>query len=162
VRDHVVHSIVEAKPSDATQLSKLAIRSKAIWGYDASFMQACEKELSYSAEKILAPNYHFYVAKKQNDVLGFYALQALSETQAELEALFVEPEWIGKGIGRTLIQHAIGFAKNQGCNSLIIQGDPHAEKFYRAAGGKNIGERESDSIPGRYLPVFEIFLNKNK
>jgi len=162
VTDHVVHSIVEAKSCDAAQLSNLAMRSKAIWGYDASFMQACEKELSYSAENILAPNYHFYVAKKQNDVLGFYALQALSETQAELEALFVEPEWIGKGIGRALIQHAIGFTKNQGWNSLIIQGDPHAENFYRAAGGKNIGERESDSIPGRYLPVFEILLNKNK
>jgi hypothetical protein len=42
---------------------------------------------------------------------------------------------------------------------LTIQSDPNAERFYRAAGGVFTGTRESGSIRGRYLPVFEILLN---
>lgn len=39
---------------------------------------------------------------------------------------------------------------------MIIQDDPNAEAFYLAAGGVRTGDRESDSIPGRFLPLFVI------
>jgi GNAT superfamily N-acetyltransferase len=80
----------------------------------------------------------------------------LSASELELEALFVEPGRIGQGIGRALIEHAKFTAAQVGASSLLIQGDPHAERFYRAAGGRLVGRRESASIPGRFLPVFVI------
>ena len=40
----------------------------------------------------------------------------------------------------------------------MIQSDPNAEGFYLAAGAKNIGVRESASIPGNQLPLLEIVL----
>ena len=43
---------------------------------------------------------------------------------------------------------------------MIIQGDPNAKNFYLKVGAKLIGERESASIPGRYLPVFIINLTE--
>jgi len=36
-------------------LSNLAFRSKAHWGYSDEFMAACRDELTYSSEKIHAP-----------------------------------------------------------------------------------------------------------
>ena len=43
-----------------------------------------------------------------------------------------------------------------GAHTMTIQGDPHALEFYRAAGASVIGEMESGSIPGRFLPLLEI------
>jgi GNAT superfamily N-acetyltransferase len=90
--------------------------------------------------------------------LWHYALEQLSPTEVELEALFVRPFFIGKGYGRALMEHAKHKAAEMGATSLIIQGDPNAERFYQAAGGKLVGKRKSESIRGRLLPVFEIDL----
>lgn len=65
---------------------------------------------------------------------------------------------IGRGLGRTLIEHAKEKATDLGIRQLVIQGDANAEAFYKAAGGVRDGQRESGSIPGRFLPVFRIDL----
>ena len=41
----------------------------------------------------------------------------------------------------------------------MIQGDPNAADFYRAAGAVQVGERASASVPGRVLPLFELALD---
>ena len=150
--------IRDAEPSEATGLSCLAVRSKAHWGYSVEFMEACRRELTVSESKLASDVYYYSVAENQEEIVGFYALERLSSEEFELEALFVETEYIGSGVGRALIKHAKNHAAANGGHTLIIQGDPHAEKFYRAAGGKRTGERESASIPGRFLPVFSISL----
>ena len=148
--------IRKAAEHEAALLSALAFRSKAYWTYPEAFMEACRSELSYSSKDLR--RHLFYVAEAAGSVVGFYALIELSAQEMELEALFVEPEHIGHGYGRRLIEHAKATARVLGPSSLIIQGDPNAETFYLAAGGKRTGERESGSIAGRYLPVFTINL----
>jgi GNAT superfamily N-acetyltransferase len=91
-----------------------------------------------------------------DSILGFHSVEALSESDWELDALFVEPEHIGTGIGRLLVQHALKIVSERGATRLIIQGDPNATEFYQALGARQIGTRESGSIPGRFLPLFEI------
>ena len=49
-------------------------------------------------------------------------------------------------------------ARGLGAECLIVQGDPNAESFYRAAGGICTGQSESGSVPGRFLPLFRIDL----
>jgi hypothetical protein len=61
-----------------------------------------------------------------------------------------------RGVGRRLIRDAIDVVAAMSGESLLIQGDPNAEAFYLAAGAKRIGDRESGSIAGRLLPLFEI------
>ena len=41
---------------------------------------------------------------------------------------------------------------------MVIHGDPHAAAFYEASGAVEIGRVESQSIPGRLLPLYEIDL----
>ena len=153
-----VYSIRRAHPDEALSLSALALRSKAYWGYSTEFIAACREELSYTAEQIRGNEFRFFVAEHGGALTGFYALRSLAAAAMELEALFVDPSYIGKGFGRALIDHAKCTAAELGAVTLIVQGDPHAERFYRAAGGKRTGQQESASIPGRYLPTFAIAL----
>ena len=147
-------SIRLARPEEADLLSALAKRSKAYWGYPDEFMAACQAELTYTPEQIDAPQYTFCMCTTG----GFHALLQLTADTVELEALFVEPQHIGSGFGRKLIEHAQDHARQLGASSLVIQGDPNAEKFYLAAGAVHSGSRESNSIAGRQLPVFTISL----
>lgn len=149
-------AIRQAEPAEALAISSLALRSKAYWGYSEEFMAACREELTYSAADFR--HIDFFVAERAGILLGFYALKRLSTSEVELEALFVEPAYIGQGIGRALIEHAKATAGDKGAETMIIQGDPHAKRFYLAAGGELTGETESGSIPGRYLPTFAIRL----
>jgi len=151
-------TIREAKSNEAEALTGLAIRSKAYWGYSQSFMQSCRDELTVSDRSLNSTDLHYYVAERELGLLGYYAIEKLNDRVFELEALFVEPDFIGKGVGKALIDHAKNLVRRLGGNKLIIQGDPNAEAFYRAAGGKPNGTRESASIAGRSLPLFEIDL----
>ncbi len=85
-------------------------------------------------------------------IAGFYALIA-DPPHAELDALFVEPDAIGRGCGTRLWTHACATARGLGCISLAVQSDPYAEGSYEAMGAVRIGYSPSGSIPGRVLPV---------
>ena len=92
----------------------------------------------------------------QQELVGFYTLENLADTRIELGALFVEPKYIGQGIGKQLMDRAKIHATQLGAHTMTIQGDPHALEFYHVAGASIIGELESGSIPGRFLPLLEI------
>jgi len=149
-----------ATPDEAASISDLAMRSKAVWGYSPAFLEACRAELTWSAAELQAKGIGFFVAVEGADLLGFHAIEDLSGGEYELAALFVEPARIGTGVGRALIEHAKSEALSCGARVLMIQGDPHAERFYRAAGAERIGERPSESVTGRSLPLFAIRLTE--
>lgn len=148
--------IRSARPQDAGELSRLALRSKAHWGYSKVFLDACKDELAVDPARFSSSEYDHFVCFDNESILGFYALEKLSRDDYELVALFVEPVHVGTGVGRSLIQHAIRTARERSAARLIIQADPNAIDFYVAAGARQIGQRESDSISGRFLPLFAI------
>lgn len=149
-----------ATADDAGALSRLAFRSKASWGYGDAFMAQCRNELTYSAAQINSSASEFQVCTMNGEILGFYALEQIDRVVFELEALFVEPGFIGKGIGRFMLDHAQQMVTLRGGERIVIQGDPHAEPFYLAAGAVICGTRESASIAGRLLPLYELHLAK--
>lgn len=147
--------MIRAASADESQrLSELALRSKGHWGYPDDFLEACRDELLVEP----GPDREYFCAQYGDTIAGFYGLTRLDDDCVELEALFVEPTLIGRGFGRQLLEHAIAHARRSGATRMLIQGDPNAERFYRAAGGVKVGERPSGSIPGRVLPLFEITL----
>ena len=149
-------SIEQAVPDDAPSLSALAIRSKAHWGYSQEFMDACVTELTITTAQLERRELVAFKAIEGEQLLGFYALEFLGDKTCELDALFVEPEHIGRGIGRALLEHAQAQAIGLSARVISIQGDPNAAAFYEAAGARHVGDRESGSIPGRYLPLYEL------
>ncbi len=145
-----------ATADEAEALSALAFRAKAHWGYPDDFMAACRAELTYAPEEVGSGGYH--VAEENGQVRGFYALSKVSPTAMELDALFVEPEHVGRGYGRVLLEHALKACRHAGAERLVLQADPNAAGFYESLGAARIGERPSESIPGRQLPLYEIVL----
>ena len=148
-------SVRLACPNDAGRVSALALRSKGHWGYSAEFLEACRAELTYSEADCLSGD--LYVAEQDAVLAGFYLLRG-SGPDGELQALFVDPPWIGKGLGGVLIAHALDLARSRGITRVSVDSDPGAEPFYLHHGARRVGEVASGSIPGRVLPqlVFEI------
>jgi N-acetylglutamate synthase-like GNAT family acetyltransferase len=146
--------IRRAQRSEAAQLGALAMRSKALWGYDTAFMEACRAPLT-AAERIAKSP--FYVLDEGGTITGFYGLSGLPP-QGEIEFLFIEPQSVRGGRGRQLVQHALIIARRLGFEEIDVASDPSAEGFYAAMGALRIGEVPSDAVPNRLLPLLRFSL----
>ncbi|MBV8591696.1 MAG: hypothetical protein JO212_16850 [Acetobacteraceae bacterium] len=75
-------------PDEAAALGELCLRSKAVWGYDAQFMEACRDELTITPDML----HSSYLQVVENDGCVIGVAQVMLETDfAELSKLFVEP-----------------------------------------------------------------------
>lgn len=153
---HSALTIQEAQPHQAQALSELALRSKAHWGYSKEFMALCRQELLVTKESLVAKSVHYCVAQNGEQLLGFYALERVSAERFELDAMFVDPDHLGQGVGRALLLHAKELLKILGGSEMLIQSDPNAADFYLSMGGELLGLSDSLSIPGRQLPLLKI------
>jgi len=135
-------------------LSALARRSKALWGYDHAFMEACRDELTLEAPDIDAGR--VFVLESAGQPIGFYLVEPLHGARMELGMLFVEPSVIRRGAGRVLLEHAKDAARAAGAAWLVIQSDPHVVGFYEKLGATVVGAQPSASIEGRTLPLLEL------
>ncbi|UUT35550.1 GNAT family N-acetyltransferase [Microbacterium elymi] len=141
---------------EAAEISALALRSKAHWGYDEAFLEACRDELTYTEDDCRSGD--VIVARGDTELIGFAVVRGLGQ-EGELSALFVDPPRIGTGVGGALLMCAIELARGRGMTRLVIDADPGAEPFYRHAGARRIGRVPSGSIPGRFLPQLELRLD---
>ena len=139
-----------ARAEEAALLTDLALRSKAVWGYDSAFLARCQAAMTVKVEAILTRPH--YVAEIEGAVVGFYGFEPEADGIG-LDYLFVAPEAIGGGVGRALWAHAVAVAAALGHENLIVVSDPNAEGFYRRMGARPIGARPSDLEPGRLLPL---------
>ncbi|MGF1630592.1 MAG: GNAT family N-acetyltransferase [Kiloniellaceae bacterium] len=131
-----------AKAAECGSLSALALRSKAYWGYDPVFLQACREELTVSPKAIAAGR--VVVLVEEDTPLGFYALDSSERSaEGEISLFFVEPAVIGHGIGRALWDHAVAKARHEGLTRLKVLSDPFALGFYRAVGATLSGKIRS-------------------
>jgi len=142
-----------ARSGEAALLSELALRSKGYWGYDQAFLDSCRAELTIRPDEV--PGRCIVVAEAAGQILGFYSVDGHPPV-GELGNMWVEPEWIGTGVGRRLWQHAMTTARKAGFVTLRIGADPGAEGFYTAMGAQRIGTMPSGSIPGRMMPLLQI------
>ncbi len=139
-----------ARADEAELLTDISIRSKAFWGYDASFIARCRAIMLVKAGNVESQPH--YVAEIDGRVVGFYGFEPEAEGVG-LDYLFIENEFIGRGIGRALWDHAATTARNLGHSALIVVSDPNAEGFYLRMGCRRIGTRPSELEPGRQLPL---------
>lgn len=153
--------IRSALPDEAALLTRLALSSKAHWGYDEGFLEACRDELTVGHDDI--ERHTVAVLEDRGVVRGFYMLRcgdgvAGSEApqRGVLEYLYVDPATIGFGHGRRLWLHMVASAREWGYKQIVIHSDPHAEGFYRALGARRVGEVASGSIEGRQLPLMNF------
>lgn len=71
----------------------------------------------------------------EGTIVGFAtALTTSTSEVVELEDLFVDPEWMRRGIATALIQDAVDLAGKAGVHRIEVTGNAHALAFYESAG----------------------------
>jgi GNAT superfamily N-acetyltransferase len=73
------------------------------------------------------------VAVSRGRIIGF-ASTIVGETAVELEDLFVDPEWMRRGIGRALVLDVVATAQARGMRRIEVTANEHARAFYTNAG----------------------------
>lgn len=91
---------------------------------------------------------HVIVLEAAGSIRGFATILPRDDGDAELDALFVEPDTWRRGYGRALIDHAVAMARVRGAAALHVIGNPHAERFYHACGFKSVGTTATRFGPG--------------
>ena len=149
-----VTSIRKAIPDDATTLTKIALAAKRHWGYPEHWIKLWEADLTISPEFI--EHNEVYVAENDGETRGFYAL-CIDENKAELEHMWVLPDYIGTGIGKELFLDAMDRASDLRVKEIGITADPNASGFYERMGARHVGEltSEIDGSP-RKLPRLKV------
>ncbi|EOP56120.1 N-acetyltransferase [Bacillus cereus] len=142
--------IRKALLSEANELSKLALHSKATWNYSEEFILACKEDLTITEEYI--KNNFVYVLENDNTKIGFFSF--LRNDNA-LDFLYMHPSYKGKGYGKILWEFVIEQAEGLGIKSFTIDSDPNAKGFYLKMGAKLIGETPSTVCKDRLLPLLK-------
>ena len=87
------------------------------------------------------------VAVNGERVVGF-ATTTVAGDFAELDDLFVDPDWMRNGIARALVLDAVSVASARGCSRIEVTANSHALSFYNAVGFVAVGEVPTQFAPG--------------
>ena len=136
-------------PDELSELTELCLRSKGYWGYDQSFLEACRAELTIRVGELNKDLVR--LAESGDRIIGVVQV-ATTNSAAHLEKLFVDTNYLSKGVGGVLLRWAIAAARSRGFDRLVVVSDPGAVPFYKRFGAFEEGMTESESIPGRLLP----------
>lgn len=147
--------IRRAKPDEANELSEIALRSKAYWGYPDELIELWRSELEVTPAMIKKGI--SFVVEEKSGIQGFWIRPAVEELSDG--RLFIEPNAIGKGHGRSLWIAVTEEAKKRRLEYLTWEGDPNALGFYFKMGAVQIGSIESKFLPGRLFPILRYYLD---
>ncbi len=126
-----------ALPSERRALEALQTRASLQNPGDRDALLANPNAIDLPLEQIAAG--HVFVVEAAGSITGFAALLPRDDGNAELDALFVEPDAWRQGFGRALVDYCATTARGRGAAALHVIGNPHAEAFYRACGFESIG-----------------------
>lgn len=140
----------EANGSDATTLSRISRASKAYWGYPKQWLDLWKEDLTITPAYIR--NNHLFKVLVEDRVVGFCSLEKHLDFW-EIGHCWVLPEYIGQGLGTSLLQYALKKSVPPGSRLRVIS-DPNALPFYKKFGFRVVGSVGSQPA-GRSLPLLE-------
>jgi GNAT superfamily N-acetyltransferase len=143
-----------AHPRDEERLREIATAAKGHWGYDLDRVRQWAAMADFSASA--TRDKELYVAEAKGRAIAWAALIPRGEL-IWLDDLWVEPEWIGKGIGSLLFRHAVERATRLAGKRLEWEAEPNAVGFYEKLGGRYLRDSEP-SLWGRVIPVMGVDL----
>ena len=139
---------------EGERLREIAIASKSHWGYDLERVERWAGDGDYSPQGLSEKE--VFVAEAGGRAAGWASLIPRGEVCC-LDDLWVEPDWIGKGVGSLLFRHAAERARRLGARVLEWEAEPNAVGFYERMGARRLRDGES-SAWGRVNPVMGLSL----
>ena len=145
-------SIRDARPGELELLREIAIAAKSHWGYDPEWVRSWAAGGDFSPEAL--KRRLILVAEDDGRAVAFALLSPKDEV-AWLDDLWVEPEWIGLGVGTRLFEAAVSRARELGAERMEGEAEPNAVGFYEKMGGRYARDSEESEL-GRILPIMSL------
>ena len=140
-----------AKDGELERLQAIAIAAKCHWGYPPAMVQGwADVDLTpaaLSARRV-------FVADVGDQAVGWASLIQRGEL-CVLDDLWVDPDWMGQGIGTDLFAHALDQARATGASRMEWEAEPNASGFYAKVGGRYLRDSEPTAF-GRVLAVMGV------
>jgi GNAT superfamily N-acetyltransferase len=124
-------TIREATSGDVAPLRQVFRRSSLSNDYDRPKLLAHPEVLELSDADVTDGRTR--VAEVGGRVIGFATWLGTGDV-TEIEDLFVDPDWMRRGVGRALVQDLIALARRRGVRRVEVTGNPHARAFYERVG----------------------------
>lgn len=132
-------SIRAARPDEASALAALQRRSSDVW-------EEYRAQLAANPDAIEPP--HRAIADGRARVavdafgrrLGFSVVLPISGGRCELDDLFVEPDSMGLGVGRLLVDDVVTRAAAASASHVDVIANPNAVGFYERLGFEITGQ----------------------
>jgi GNAT superfamily N-acetyltransferase len=149
--DVVVRS---GRPDEGERLKQIAVDAKAFWGYERERVLEWADKGDFSPDRLR--ELVMFVAEAENHAIGWCSVIPDGET-SWLEDLWIDPDRIGRGIGRLLFEHAAAYAEGLGAFRLEWEAEPNAIGFYERMGATRLRDSELSEW-GRTLSVMGVEL----
>jgi GNAT superfamily N-acetyltransferase len=147
-----------AEPSEGERLRAIAIAAKAQWGYDEERVRESAARGDFSPQGLAAKV--VFVADVDGQPVAWASLIAKGDV-AWLDDLWVEPDWMRRGIGSRLFRAAADRAAELGAKQLEWEAEPNAVGFYERMGARRVRD-SGPSEWGRILPIMAVSLDDRR
>ncbi len=125
-----VIAVRAVEPADHERLRDLKFESKAHWGYDRAFVRDWADGLTFASRQ------ERWTAEVAGELVAWAGLVPPVEGVAVLDDLWVDPPWMGRGIGGRLFRLAADRARELGARRLEWGAERNALGFYEKMGGR--------------------------
>ena len=115
-----------------------------------------ESRHGYSVEKLLAEAVTFFLIRSDDTPAGCGGLKLFGKEYGEVKRMYVRPQFRGLGYARLILDHLVGYAKNQDVRLLRLETGIHqraAIALYERAGFQRVppfGEYKDDPLSRFY------------
>jgi GNAT superfamily N-acetyltransferase len=138
---------------EGARLKEIAIASKGHWGYEPDRVREWADRGDFGADAL--SRLAVFVAEVEGRTIAWASVEPRGGT-AWLADLWVEPEWMCKGVGSRLFRRAADHARKVGASALEWEAEPNALGFYEKMGANRV--RDGASEWGRTLSVMAVEL----
>lgn len=143
---------------DLTGVATRALIARHLAGMHAN--SPPESVHAYDIDKLRAPDVTFWSVWIGHELAGCGALKVLDERRGELKSMRVADAYLGRGIGRAILDHLMAEARKRGMESLWLETGSApaflpALRLYESAGFTRCGPFE-----GYVEDPFSVFMTR--
>ena len=160
--DASAHFLRVARPADSEAVTALLLASYSILlaaSYDSGVLSRALPLMTRANPTLLASGTYYIAEREPGTPIGCGGWSAarpgtgeIIEGEAHIRHVAIHPDWIGRGIGTSLLAHCFSEALQLGIRKLHCFSTLNAERFYQASGFETIEPFDVRLEPGVTLP----------